>query len=171
MPPRQRESKNNRAPAPPPLVPRRPNTRSRAHQHHRDDVFLDDDHNQEHEHEVQQEQDQQQEDTDSDSEREGSCPSHQRQHDYASARGLSVNIQRQLIIDISLNGGLDFFRLRDLCNSKPDVYGAINSKLRRKIQNTVARWRKLTPSGYQHLLSRLNVIIPSQHCSLHPLLR
>jgi hypothetical protein len=83
-----------------------------------------------------------------------------------SSRGLSFNVQRQLITDIVLNGGLELVRLRDLCNSKPDVYGLQRSKVRRKIQNKVNEWKRLSPSAYIQLLNQLNISISShQHLS------
>jgi DNA-directed RNA polymerase subunit M/transcription elongation factor TFIIS len=100
-----------RARKPPPphlLAPRQPETHSHAHQL-RNNVVLDNHKNKEHKNEDQEQHHHQQEETDS--EQEISCPCHQQQEHEYYTQGLSVNIQRQLIIDISLNSSLDFFRL------------------------------------------------------------
>lgn len=164
MPPRNQPFKNKKAPTAP--FRRPPSTRNRPHNLLRQTVVFsspnsdDSDNNGDKDEEGQEDSDS----GDSEQDQGGQC----QQDCNREARGLSVNIQRQLIINISEQGGLEFTRLKDLCNSKTDVYGESQSKLRRKIQNTVASWKRLTPSGYQQLLSRLNVTIPSsQHNSLN----
>lgn len=103
-------------------------------------------------------------DNDSSSVERHSSPCQQGEQ-FSSSRGLSYNLQRQLITDIALYGGLEFVCLRDLCNSKPDIYGLQNSGVRRKIQNKVHQWKLLKPEAYRRLLNQLNISIASQHSS------
>ena len=102
---------------------------------------------------------------DSDNSSVESHPPRRQEEQFSSSCGLSFNVQRQLITDIALNGGLEFVCLRDLCNSKPDVYGLQNSRVRRKIQNKVHQWKRLNSAAYVRLLNQLNVTIASQHSS------
>jgi hypothetical protein len=160
MPPRNQPFKNKKAPTAPFCRPRC--TRNHLHHLPPQTVGASSPNTNNHNDDTSNKFDERQEDADSgDSEQDrggGQCQGQTNRE----TRGLSVNIQRQLIIDISVQGGLEFARLSKLCNSKTDIYGESRSKLRRKIQNTVACWKRLTPSGYQQLLSRLNVTIPHQ---------
>ena len=151
MPPRKQPFKNKKAPTAP--FRRPPSTRNRPHNLLRQTVVSsspnrdDSDNNSDEDEEGQEDADS----GDSEQDQGGQCQG----ENNRETRGLSVNIQRQLIIDISVQGGLDFARLKDLCNSKTDVYGESQSKLRRKIQNTVASWKRLTPSASKAVILKI----------------
>jgi hypothetical protein len=76
-------------------------------------------------------------------------------------QGLTVIQQRQLLIDILARGGINAFSLQSLCNLKPDIYGAPASEQRRKTQNKVHRWKRLTPSEFKLLIVDLKIKRPA----------
>jgi hypothetical protein len=63
-----------------------------------------------------------------------------------SQRGLSLSLQGQLLCDIEDQGGRTEkqFGLRVILNSKSDIYGDRNSKLRRQAQNKFSQWKALS---------------------------
>jgi hypothetical protein len=109
----------------------------------------------------------------SDSNRSGRTPS-----SNVSAFGLALHIQKQLIADILAGGGLELISLKQLCNSKQDIYGKIGSPTRRQIQNKVHIWKKLAPVEFRKVVSEINPntlypLLPSPSPNQHqsPLLR
>jgi hypothetical protein len=70
---------------------------------------------------------------------------------------LSEDLERQLIEDIQESGGLaSGFSLRDICNSKEDLYGAPGSSHCSKIQKKVDYWKD-HPDRYYKRLQALGV--------------
>ena len=68
-------------------------------------------------------------------------------------RGLPKQTLKQLLLDIEGRGGLEAsFKLKALCDLKPDIYGLRGTTQRRAIQNRVNRLKKLTPAEHNKLL-------------------
>jgi hypothetical protein len=73
-------------------------------------------------------------------------------------RGLSNSIQKQLIHDIQSRGGIkncgSLFQIKDICNSKPDIYGPSGTLLRKKVRSRVQYLAKLSDQEYRILVNR-----------------
>jgi hypothetical protein len=67
---------------------------------------------------------------------------------------LSTSVQKQLLEDIESAGGIaSNFRLRDILNSKSDVYGPPHLAQRRSVQNKVDDWKRKSSNEYLTLLA------------------
>jgi hypothetical protein len=66
----------------------------------------------------------------------------------AESWGIGKSLQKQLVADIDSYGGLSHFSLEETCDLKKDVYGARGSKTRKKVQNLVDYWKRLTAKAF-----------------------
>jgi len=73
-------------------------------------------------------------------------------------RGLPIPIQKNLLEDIELGGGLSTLNLSRLCTLREDLYGKPNSKTRRQVQNKVDKWKKLSSGDYRDLLQQFGIL-------------
>jgi hypothetical protein len=66
-------------------------------------------------------------------------------------------VELQLILDIDEAGGIkSAFRLVEICNSRPDLYGVASSNQRTRIQNRVNYWKNF-PERYYVRRSELGI--------------
>lgn len=78
--------------------------------------------------------------------------------DRTNQAGLSSHVQKQLLQDIERSGGIKSkFSLKNICDSKEDVYGLPVSAQRRSVQNKVEIWKNLPREEYNLLLATLRV--------------
>jgi len=75
--------------------------------------------------------------------------------------GLPIPIQKQLLQDILLNGGLKFCKVSKLCDQKPDIYGEPGSSRRRQIQNKATKWRALDTIEFSKLCDSFGTTGPA----------
>jgi hypothetical protein len=85
--------------------------------------------------------------------------------------GLREIVLKALLTDIEALGGVSApnFSLRQICNSKPDIYGPPGSEQRRQVQNKVTKLRKLTPFQYLSVLNYYRVSSGALTRSFRPL--
>jgi hypothetical protein len=84
-----------------------------------------------------------------------------------ASRGLPEGLKQQLVIDIQFAGGLDHFSLIEICKTKQDLYGGPKTKLRRKVQNQVDRWKKVQRAEFNKLALLSVAATPKKNKSNH----
>ena len=85
------------------------------------------------------------------------------------SRGLSLSLQKQLLVDIEAGGGIQHASLGRIVNSKAESYGSIKSARRKQIENLFYNdWRKLSSIAYLQLLSSHSIAATSQISTFHP---
>ncbi|CAB9531564.1 hypothetical protein SEMRO_3684_G350250.1 [Seminavis robusta] len=81
---------------------------------------------------------------------------------------LSLNIQKSILEDILLAGGIDKFDLKsqqalsELCNQRPELYGQRGDQVRKKIQKKVYKWKEVykdSDARWVKILNKLNVSV------------
>ena len=76
----------------------------------------------------------------------------------ADCRGFPMEALKQLLQDIEDQGGWhETFKLKTLCDAKPDVYGLPGTAMRRAVQNKTQRLKKLSRVAYLELLVSLGI--------------
>ena len=71
--------------------------------------------------------------------------------------GIKPKQLRSLLHDIEAQGGRHGIALREICNRKPDMYGAPGSTERRVIQNKVHHLKLLSREAYLKMLATMNI--------------
>lgn len=72
-----------------------------------------------------------------------------------SSWGLHPSIQKELLRDIELRGGLGRVNLKALLDDKSDLYGLPNTNLRRQVRNKVDRWKKKSSTEFESIKQAL----------------
>jgi hypothetical protein len=85
--------------------------------------------------------------------------------------GLREIVVKDLLVDIEAAGGLfsPTFKLKHICNCKPDIYGKPASELRRQVQNKVHKLRQLNQFQYLSVLNYYGVASGALTRSFRPL--
>ena len=68
---------------------------------------------------------------------------------HSTVKGLSISAQYKLLTDILKNGGLKEASQAAIYNREPEVYGAPGSDARKKFQNKVNSWKKLSHNEFR----------------------
>jgi hypothetical protein len=75
--------------------------------------------------------------------------------DEDDAEHINDSILRQLLIDIEEKGGRHHANAKRICDRKPDIYGAPNSRLRKQVGNKVSKWKHQSEEAFQNSKGRL----------------